>query len=465
MNEEKNQRAPADTICAVSTPPGAGGIGVIRVSGPETYALLERVFRDRHGRRVPVTRLPTHVVRYGFIWDRRRRRDEVLLTIMRGPRSYTREDMAEIGCHGGFAALRGVMETLLGHGCRLAGPGEFTRRAFLSGRLDLLQAEAVLALVNSRTSREQAAALEQLRGGAGRPLADLEACLGALLADLDAAIDFPGETAGQAVEGLGERLDDVGGRLRAFAGSLEQGRLLAEGIRTAVIGRPNVGKSCLLNALLARRRAIVSAVPGTTRDEISETLIVGGYPLTLIDTAGIRAPRNSVEAEGVRRSRAWLARAELVLLVLDRARRLTAADRALLAAVPPARTILVLNKSDRPDRLGAPGKPAACPRVSVSALTGAGLEELRGLIAGLVGGGKIFPAGGDPVFLDLQRREKLAEAAAAVRAARQALDRGLPLEFPAADLRRAAGALAAVTGRDVAAETLDLIFSRFCIGK
>ncbi|MFA5393443.1 MAG: tRNA uridine-5-carboxymethylaminomethyl(34) synthesis GTPase MnmE [Candidatus Ratteibacteria bacterium] len=479
-----------DTICAISTPLGRGGIGIVRLSGPATYPFLERIFRDKKGKPVKLSRLPSHTVKYGFIREGTQTRDEVLLTVMKGPRSYTREDMAEIGCHGGLVPLKGVLRALISVGCRLAEPGEFTRRAFLSGRIDLTQAEAVLAAVNSRTETGFSAALNQLQGRLSRALAELEENVLSFLAEIEAEIEFPEDglpkSSGSSYR---KRISGICRKAEEFIAGAEEGKILEEGLKVAILGRPNVGKSSLLNILLAEDRAIVTDIPGTTRDEISEMVNVSGWPLKIIDTAGIRQPKDKIEEAGVSRSRTWMKAADLILLVLDRSKPLQPEDKKLLAEVNLEKTILVINKTDLPNKLfpsplsspqggearikeklpstlrGEGGVGWEFTRVEISALKGHGIKKLEKTIAGFISEGKVFSGGGNPVFLALEQETALKNAFADLQKTAVALKERLPLEFVAADLKRAVGYLGRLSGRQISEEVLDQIFSRFCLGK
>ncbi|MFH1902949.1 MAG: tRNA uridine-5-carboxymethylaminomethyl(34) synthesis GTPase MnmE [Candidatus Omnitrophota bacterium] len=465
-----------DTICAISTPLGRSGIGIVRLSGPETYPLLERLFRGKKGQSVKLSQLPSHTVKYGFIREGGQIRDEVLLTVMKSPRSYTREDMAEIGCHGGLVPLKGVLRALISAGCRLAEPGEFTKRAFLSGRIDLAQAEAALAAINSRTETGLSAALNQLQGRLSRKVAELEEKVLALLAEVEAEIEFPEDGLPRGNRSsYQKRISGICRKAKEFISGAEEGKILEEGLKVAILGRPNVGKSSLLNILLAEERAIVTDIPGTTRDEISEMVNVSGWPLKIIDTAGIRQPKDKIEEAGVSRSRAWMKAADLILLVLDRSKPLQSEDRKLLAEVSPGKTILVINKTDLPDRLSP--SPLSSPRggegrvrgkfthIEISALKGFGIKKLEKTIAGFISEGKVFRGGEDPVFLALEQETALKKAFADLQKTAAALKERRPLEFVAADLKRAAGHLSRLSGRQISEEILDQIFSRFCLGK
>lgn len=455
------------TIAAIATPPGIGGIGVIRLSGPASVPIAQRVFVRPSG--LPLQSPKSHRVYHGFVVDSGGERvDEALLCVMRQPRSYTREDVAEISCHGGVLTTQRVLEAVLAQGARVAEPGEFTRRAFLNGRLDLTQAEAVIDLINARTTASHRAALGQLEGALSCRLHDLREHLLQVSVYLEAGIDFPEEDLELvSAGGLGERLVAVAGKLSQLLATFERGRVLREGLATAIIGRPNVGKSSLLNALLGRDRAIVSSEPGTTRDTIEAALDIDGLLLRIIDTAGIRTTADAVEQEGVRRAREVVAQADLLLVVLDGSVALTADDQALLAETAGKPRLVVRNKCDLPARwsLGdlASGANGA-PTVAVSALHGRGLPELERAIVRQVLGSEPL-AQGEVLLTRARHRQSLALALQNVQTAEQGLRQGVPVEFVAFDVTEALRHIGEVLGENCAGEVLERIFSSFCIGK
>ena len=456
-----------DTIAAISTPPGVGGIGVVRMSGPEAIAVAQRVFVRPNGQ--PLRQPVSHRIYYGAIVDAAGERvDEVMLCVMRQPRSYTREDVVEISGHGGMLVTQRVLDTVLAQGARVAGPGEFTKRAFLNGRLDLAQAEAVIDLINARTLASHRAALHQLDGALSRVLRALRDALLQVRVYLEAGIDFPEEDIELlSAGGLVERLDAVDVRLTRLLATFERGRIVREGLATAIIGRPNVGKSSLLNALLGRDRAIVSPQPGTTRDTIEAELDLHGLWVRIIDTAGIRSTDDAIEQEGVRRAREVVERAELLIVVLDGSTALWPDDHVLLTETAAKPRVLVRNKCDLPWRwcgsdLGAPHQEA--PLLAVSATQGDGLRELEQTIVQQAIGHD--PLNQDEVILTQARhRQTLAMAVTNVRTAASGLGQGTPLEFVAFDVSEAIRQISEVLGEDDAGEVLDLIFSQFCIGK
>ena len=390
--------------------------------------------------------------------------DEALLAVMRAPRTFTREDVVEITCHGGILPAKLVLDAVLANGARLAEPGEFTRRAFLNGRIDLAQAEAVADLIHSRTELALRAANEQLAGKLSQRINQLRDEMLDTLAHVEAHIDFPEEDiAPDTRDQLLARLEHGVAFMDELLRTANEGQILRRGIRAAIIGRPNAGKSSLLNQLLGHDRAIVSAIPGTTRDTIEETANIRGLPVVFIDTAGLREARDELEAEGVRRSRQTLQQAEFILHVFDAAEPLTSADDNYLAEFADKKRILVRNKVDLPARLLLPSGLNA-PVVGVCCLTGQGIEPLKDAIKELAWSGEI-KAEMLQVMINSRHQDALNRARAATLRTLDALRADQPLELAALDLRIAVNAVGEIVGKTTTEDLLDMIFSQFCIGK
>jgi tRNA modification GTPase len=450
-----------ETIAAISTPIGEGGLAVVRMSGAEALAIADRSFQAASS--IKLSQAPSHTVHYGRVVRDGQTVDEVMATVLRGPRTFTREDMVEISCHGGILPAKLVLDALLVSGARLAGPGEFTKRAFLNGRIDLTQAEAVADLIHSRTELALAAANEQLSGKLSQRIEKLRENLVKTLAHIEAHIDFPDEDiAPDTREQLVQRLEDAISFMRELLRTASEGQVLRRGIRAAIVGRPNAGKSSLLNQLLGHDRAIVSPIPGTTRDTIEETANIRGLPVVFIDTAGLREARDVIEAEGIRRSRSSLHGAELILHVLDGSEDLTEEDIRYLSEFSGKKRLLVRNKSDLPQKLNLPNPAAAV--IAVSSLTGAGIEQLKDAIKELVWAGEI-KADMLQVMINSRHQEALQRASAHVAAAVQALRTNAGLELVAMDLRLGTNAVGEIVGKTTTEDLLDSIFSQFCIGK
>ncbi|MFO1461848.1 MAG: tRNA uridine-5-carboxymethylaminomethyl(34) synthesis GTPase MnmE [Verrucomicrobiota bacterium] len=454
--------SPRDTIAALATPLGEGGLAVLRVSGPRALALGDAVFVPAGTRSRRPSAADSHTVHYGHVVREGRRLDEVLVTVFRAPRTYTREDTVEISCHGGLVVARLVLEAVLASGARLAEPGEFTQRAFLNGRLDLTQAEAVADLISARTELAAAAAQSQLEGVLSGRIRAVRDDLMNVMAHIEAHLDFPDDDIEPDTQGrLLGRLASCADLLAALGRTAHEGQVLRRGVRAAIVGRPNAGKSSLLNLLLGHSRAIVSPIAGTTRDTVEETASVRGIPVVFIDTAGLRETEEAVEREGVRRSRAAAAEAELVLHVLDGSGPLDPNDATLIGELRGRAVVPVVNKSDLPRQLVL---PSGIESVSVSCATGDGLERLRDAIEQLVWGGRVT-AEALPVTVNARQADALRRAEDATRRAAEALRAGESLEFAALELRIAAGAVGEMVGQTATEDLLDAIFRQFCLGK
>ena len=455
-----------DTISAVSTPRGEGGIGIVRLSGPSSLSIVEKIFRP-HSSRSNISRAETHTIAYGHIIDpeTRDRVDEVLVSVMRAPRTYTREDVVEINCHGGSVPLSRALELTLRMGARLAEPGEFTRRAFLNGRIDLAQAEAVADIIRAKTDLSLKVAVSQLEGRLSREINQIRSDLIDLLAAVEASIDFPGEDLDFLTsEEITERVAGMLDRLDSLLATADEGKVITEGLSGVIIGRPNVGKSSLFNALLREERAIVTSIPGTTRDPIVEFINLDGVPLKLTDTAGLSQASDVIEIESMERTRTHLDNADLLMLIIDSSEPLTDDDRKLLSLVSDKRAIIVLNKIDLPQCLKIQDLVVDKPVVQISAVEEIGLRQLKSAIRGLAVHGD--PVSAEAIFVTrVRHKAALRSAKESLQYAMKSAQGEMPPELIAVDLRGGLKSLGEIVGETASEEILSQIFSKFCIGK
>ncbi len=452
-----------DTIAAIATPLGEGGLAVIRISGGNALTVAEKVFTPVGGNSCKPSEAKSHTIHYGKVLRAGERVDEVLCAVMLAPRTFTRENIVEITCHGGILSTKTVLDAVLEAGARLALPGEFTQRAFLNGRLDLTQAEAVADLIHARTELALSAANEQLAGKLSARINQLRDDLMHTLAHIEAHIDFPEEDiAPDTRANLESRMERGIDFMDELLRTASEGQILRRGIRSAIIGRPNAGKSSLLNQLLGHERAIVSPIAGTTRDTIEETANVRGIPVVFIDTAGLREAKDEIESEGIRRSRESLARAEFILHVLDASEPLTKEDEMFLAEFSDKKRILVLNKTDLPRKLVMPTLKAS--PVDVCCVSGNGIQQLKDAIKSLVWSGAVTNEMAQ-VTINSRHQDALRRAREAGQLALDALRAEASLEFVALDLRISANAVGEVVGKTTTEDLLDSIFSTFCLGK
>lgn len=458
-----------DTIAAISTPMGMGGIGIVRLSGRDALEIADKLFVTRKG--VKPSEFKTYTVHYGDIFREqdgdRVVVDEGLLIVMRAPRSYTCEDVVEISCHGGSAAVNMVLKLCLEAGARLAAPGEFTKRAFLNGRIDLTQAEAVLDVIKAKTAMGLTVSEHQLKGELTRRLEEIREDLMGAYVELEALVNFPDDEIGQGVnENIDQEIKAAEKKIRSLLETAEQGKVVRDGIKIVLCGRPNVGKSSLLNALLRQPRAIVSPMAGTTRDTIEETAQINGIPFQITDTAGILEPRDDIEREAVRRSRARMEEADLVILIFDAGSLMVEEDRQIIRMVADQEVICVLNKKDLPQSLDEERIKELLPGRSIqyaSALSGEGIDDLRQAIVAHVLHGKKMEA--NHIFLSNARHiDALEKCLGEINAVGQG-DSRLSAEFVSEHIKRAVQQLDEITGKDVDVDLVDQIFSQFCVGK
>jgi len=453
----------SDTIAAIATPPGIGAIGVIRLSGPDAIEIAAALFS---GQRNPLE-MKGFEAAHGWIIDSNEKLDEVVITIFHAAKSYTCENMVEISCHGGPIVMQRVLDALLRKGARLAQPGEFTKRAFLAGRIDLAQAEAIAALVASETDAASRAALAGLAGELSGKIKTLRAGLVQTLADLEAGLDFSEEDIefisreklNERLQAALKELDELGRRSRA-------GKILSQGVRLVIAGRPNVGKSTLMNALLDRDRVIVTPHPGTTRDVVEDAINIKGVPARISDTAGIGEHTDEIEREGINRTRRAIESADLIILMLDGSEPLTDYDAAILAETKNRGRVVLINKIDLEQKLDRKGLKKILGSegfLELSAKTRAGIEQLKEKIERLIWKGEISSE--DALVSTLRQIELLDSSRAALQTAASIASQGLSEEFIASEIRRGIELLGQITGESVSDEVLDIIFSRFCIGK
>jgi len=461
-------RMHTETISAIATSVGEGGIGIVRLSGDKALEIAKNIFVSKSNKKVE--ELPTHRVTYGQIIDKKNKVviDECLLLTMHGPHSYTCEDVVEIHCHGGVIPLSNVLSLTLREGARLAEPGEFTKRAFLNGRLDLSQAQAVIDVIRSKTDASLRMAVGHLEGHFSEKIRDYRHEILSMIAHLEAAIDFPEDDIDEiATDEVREQVLHVKADIEKLLATAKTGRVLREGLETAIIGKPNVGKSSLLNALLNENRAIVTDVPGTTRDIIEECANIGGVPLKIIDTAGIRETEDVVEKIGVEKSRSYIERADLILVLLDIANSLSAEDEEILNIIQDRQAIVLVNKSDLQPKLDLKYLTEKLPNhsvIKISTVDGTGLEELETTIVNMVYRGQVKQ--GEGAFVNnVRQAEILRLTDHYLQEVLSTIDRGMSPDFIVIDLRAAWEKLGEITGDTVGEDIIDQIFSQFCIGK
>ncbi|WP_026695820.1 tRNA uridine-5-carboxymethylaminomethyl(34) synthesis GTPase MnmE [Peribacillus kribbensis] len=458
-----------DTIAAISTPMGEGAIAIVRLSGDEAFKIADKIYRGPGGK--ILSEAPSHTIHYGNLIDPRTETvvEEVMVSVMKGPKTFTREDVIEINCHGGLVSVNRVLQLALNNGARLAEPGEFTKRAFLNGRIDLSQAEAVMDLIRAKTDRAMNVALGQMEGRLSRLIKGLRQEILETLAQVEVNIDYPEY---DDVEEMTHRLfmdraKHVEAELDKLLRTSEQGKILREGLSTVIIGRPNVGKSSLLNSLVHENKAIVTDIPGTTRDVIEEYVNVRGVPLRLLDTAGIRETEDIVERIGVERSRAVLKEADLILLVLNNSVPLSIEDEQLFQAVQGMDVIVIVNKMDLPSQLDIERVKELAgqnPFVATSLLEDKGVDELEEAISSLFFAGNI--EAGDMTYVSNSRHIALInQALNAIKDAIQAIEEGTPIDLVQIDFTRTWELLGEITGDNVHESLIDQLFSQFCLGK
>jgi tRNA modification GTPase len=469
-SQNPSRKIPLDqeeTIAAISTPFGESGIGIVRISGSLAESIAKKLFK-------PIKDQPgfvSHHFHYGEIFDPQSGNpvDEVLIVLMKSPKTYTREDIVEIQCHGGYFILQKILELVLKEGARIAQPGEFTKRAYLGGRIDLTQAEAVIDLIKAKTQTSHEIATQQLKGKLCGEIAALKNRLIGDLALIEAHIDFPEEEIEPIVLGkMIEHLKNMVFQMEEWISSYEEGKIFREGITCAIVGKTNVGKSSLLNVLLKEERAIVTPIPGTTRDVIEEVLNIYGIPVRLMDTAGLRKPANLVEQEGVRRAKERAADSDMVLLILDGSRALDADDLEIFGEIKGKKRVIIINKNDLPVKVSYEEVRSQFdndPIVSISALRNVGIDNLKKTIYALLVHRDVRTTHEHLIIVNLRHKAALTQVKNSLSNAVEGLEEGTSLEFIAFEIRSALEALGELVGETTTEEVLNRIFEQFCIGK
>ena len=455
-----------DTIAAIATAMSNSGIGIVRISGDEALDVADRIFRPKKGSR-KVSDMETHTIHYGYVTDGDEVIDEVMLLIMKAPRSYTCEDTIEIDCHGGVLVMKKILETVLKYGARPAEPGEFTKRAFLNGRIDLSQAESVIDVINAQNELALKSSVSQLQGAVLEKIKDIRAVVLHEIAFIESALDDPEHV---SLDGYPEQLrgimSDAHSKVKKLLDSSDNGKMLKEGINTAIVGKPNAGKSSLLNILVGEERAIVTEIAGTTRDILQEQIQIGGIGLNVIDTAGIRDTEDIVEKIGVNKSREYIEKADLIIYVVDSSTELDENDQEIIKAIQDKKAIVLLNKSDLDAKTDAAilQERLDKPILSISAKNNTGIHELEKLIEEMFFSGKL--SFNDEVYItNIRQKNALAEAESSLKMVLQSIDDGMPEDFFTIDMMNAYEVLGTIIGESVGEDLVNEIFSKFCMGK
>ena len=455
-----------DTIAAIATAPGEGGIGIIRISGPKSLEVAEEIFFSMSGKKI--SEYPARTLIFGNIKDGDKKIDEVLVAYMKGPNSYTAEDVIEINCHGGFISVKRILELVLSKDVRLAEAGEFTKRAFLNGRIDLSQAEAVIDVINAKTDKAHEVAENQLNGSLSNRIREFRDKVTELLAQVEVAIDYPEEDIEFiAYTTLEEKTRELNKDIKKLYETSESGKIFREGLKTVIVGKPNVGKSSLLNSILGENRAIVTDIPGTTRDVIEEFVNIKGIPLKIVDTAGIRETDDVVEKIGVEKSMASFDTADLIIMVVDSSSELSEEDREILEKVQGKETILLLNKTDLPQVIAEEEVKKYVNEeniIKISALHNEGIEDVHDRIEAMVYKGDI-KSSSNVIITNSRHKDALYRAMKSAEDAMRAIEDRMPLDFVEVDLKNIWDYLGYINGDTVSEDLLDNIFHNFCIGK
>ncbi|MDU7535360.1 MAG: tRNA uridine-5-carboxymethylaminomethyl(34) synthesis GTPase MnmE [Peptostreptococcaceae bacterium] len=455
-----------DTIAAIATAPGEGGIGIIRISGEKSLQVAQSIFKSKSGKMIKDYNARTLI--YGTVVDNEKVIDEVLVAYMKGPNSYTAEDVIEINCHGGFISVKKILELILSKGVRLAEAGEFTKRAFLNGRIDLSQAEAIIDVIKSKTDMAHEVAQSQLEGSLAKKIKDLRMNVTEVLAHLEVSIDFAEEDVEEITyQTLEEKALELRNEIKKLYDTAESGKILRDGLKTVIVGKPNVGKSSLLNSILGENRAIVTDIAGTTRDVIEEFVNIKGIPLKIVDTAGIRETEDVVEKIGVEKSRESFSTADLVIMVLDASRKLSEEDMEILESLKNKKTIVLLNKMDLEPQIELEKIEEFVNSediIKISALKHQGIEELQDKIEAMVYNGSVKNSS-NLMITNSRHKDALFKAYESINDAISAIEQRMPYDFIEVDFKNIWDYLGYINGDTVREDLLDTIFANFCIGK
>lgn len=453
-----------DTIAAISTPRGEGGISIIRISGTAALDILEKIFLPK--KKIEVKQLENYKIHYGHIVKEEKILDEVLVSIMKAPHTYTREDIVEINCHGGYFVTEKILEYVLASGARLAEMGEFTRRAFFNGRLDLTQAEAVMDIIHGKTESSLSLSMDQLRGDLRDKILSLKKVILDLAAHINVVLDYPEEGIDDPIpENLLQNLKQVSEEINALILSYQKGKMIKEGVKTVIIGKPNVGKSSLLNSVLREERAIVTQIAGTTRDVIEEVITIKGIPLVLVDTAGIRDTNDLVENIGVMKSKECLQKADLVLFVLDASEELNKEDQEIYNSLSNQKVIGILNKTDLEKKIDISSFDKIQNWIEISAKHFAGIEDMEEKIYQYIIQENVEESSQKLILTNIRHKSALEKTKQAIENIFLTVEQGLPMDLMAVDIKEALDSLSEVTGEISTEDVLDHIFSNFCVGK
>jgi len=455
-----------DTIVAIATVLGEGGISIIRVSGEKSLDIVSSIFKGKNEKNLKD--INPYSMKYGFIIERETGDvlDEVLVTFMKGPRSFTAEDTVEINCHGGVVATKRILEEVIKGGARVADPGEFTKRAFLNGRIDLSQAEAVIDIIRAKTELSMKSAVQQSEGRVSREINNIREKLLGIIAHIEATVDYPEDDLEEmTAEKVSVKLDDILRDITTILNTAEEGKIIREGLSTVIVGKPNVGKSSLLNSLLMEKRAIVTEIPGTTRDVIEEYISIDGVPVKIIDTAGIRETEDLVEKIGVEKSKEKIEDADLIILMLDLSRELDDEDREIIDYIKDKKYIILLNKSDLGGKISREEIKNLNSQyvIETSAKTGQGLVALKNCIKELFFSGKVQSK--DLIITNTRHKEALIRGKEHCIQALNALRNTFAIDLASIDIRNAWSSLGEITGDTLEEDIIDKIFSEFCLGK